>query len=101
MRVKDNPILLEAYLPNEAIRHFHKQMIDKAKEAIDSQIIDERDIRGSMISIRVNDYKKAREIIKKAHAEIIRLSCDGDGEELYQFNTQFFRITNKHDRRGV
>lgn len=95
-RSKDNPLLLEAYLPSDAIRYFHKQMIDKAKAAIESQAVAERDIRGSMISIRVKDYFKVQEIIKKAHSDITEYSCDGNGEELYQFNTQFFRITKRN-----
>lgn len=96
-RVKDNPVLLENYIPSDAIRHFHKQMIDRAKAAIEEQSVKERDIRGSMISIRSKDYAKIQEIIKKVHAEIVKYSCDGDGEELYQFNTQFFRVTKRKE----
>ncbi|HEY8269771.1 MAG TPA: TIGR02147 family protein [Pseudobdellovibrionaceae bacterium] len=94
-RVKDNPVLLENFIPSDAIRHFHKQMIEKAKSAIEEQDIKERDIRGSMISVRTKDFSKIQEVIRKAHAEIIKYSCAGNGEELYQFNTQFFRITRK------
>lgn len=92
-RVKDSPILLHSLVPNEAIRHFHRQMIEKAKAAIDDQPVSARDIRGSMISLRAKDYLKAQEIIEAAHAQIVKLSCRGNGEELYQFNTQFFKIT--------
>lgn len=97
IRVKDNPVLLENFIPSDAIRHFHKQMLEKAKLAIEEQQMTERDIRGSMISIREKDYLKIQEIIKKAHAEIIKYSCSGDGEELYQFNTQFYRITKRRN----
>lgn len=92
-RVKDNPILLESSIPNEAIRHFHKQMIEKAKDSIDSQNIGDRDIRGSTISIKRSDYPKIKKIIEKAHTEIAQFSTIGEGDELYQFNTQFFKIT--------
>jgi hypothetical protein len=43
---------------------------------------------------RLSDYEKIQKIIKKAHQEIVKYSCEGDGEELYQFKTQFFRMTN-------
>jgi hypothetical protein len=95
--IKDSPVFLETYIPSDAIRHFHSQMIDKARVAIEDQAINERDIRGSMLSIREKDYSKVQEIIKRAHTEILKISCDGDGEELYQFNTQFFRITKKKE----
>lgn len=93
-KVRDNPVLIESYIPSEAIRHFHKQMIEKAKAAIDYQPFEQRDVRGSMISIRLSDYEKIQKIIRKAHREIVKYSCEGSGEELYQFNTQFFKITN-------
>lgn len=92
-RVKDNPILLESPIPNEAIRHFHKQMIEKGKDSIDSQSIDDRDVRGSTISLKRSDYPKIKKILKKAHAQIAQFSTTGEGDELYQFNTQFFKIT--------
>lgn len=94
-RVKDNPVLLENYIPSEAIRHFHKQMIDKAKEAIEKQDIEDRDLRGSTIAIRKKDYKKIQQIIKEAHAKIVSLAADGNADELYQFNTQLFSLTTK------
>lgn len=94
-RVKDNPILLEDSFRNEAIRHFHKQMIEKAKYAIEEQDVTERDLRGSTFTIRMKDYPKIQEILKKAHVEVVKYACEGDGEELYQFNTQFFRISKK------
>lgn len=96
-RVKENPILIENYIPSEAIRHFHKQMMEKANAAIENQSIEDRDIRGSMISIKSKDYAKIQEIIRNAHAEIVKYSCNQNGEELYQFNTQFFRITKKKE----
>lgn len=96
-RAKSNPLLLENYIPSEAIRYFHKQIIGKAMTAIDDQAINERDVRSSMISIRMNDYKKAQEIIKRAHGELVKLSCKGNGQELYQLSTQFFRITKKKE----
>ncbi|HWU44931.1 MAG TPA: TIGR02147 family protein [Bdellovibrio sp.] len=94
-RVRDNPILHESFVPSEAIRHFHKQMIEKATASIDGQDLDERDIRGSMISIRAKDYAAIQKIIKQAHSDIVKFSRDGDGEEVYQFNTQFFKLTKE------
>ena len=93
-RVKDNPLLVESYIPSEAIRYFHKQMIEKAQNAIEGQNMKDRDIRGSMISIRLSDYEKIQQIITKAHQDIVKFSFEANGEEIYQLNTQFFRITN-------
>jgi uncharacterized protein (TIGR02147 family) len=92
-RVQDNSFLLENHIPSEAIRHFHKQMIEKAQDSVEGQKVDERYLQGSMLSVRKSELAKAQKIIKKAHAELLRLSCSGDGDELYYLNTQFFKIT--------
>jgi uncharacterized protein (TIGR02147 family) len=92
-RVKDNSFLLENHVPSEAIRYFHRQMIEKAQESIEGQPIGERYLHGTMISLKKDDFKKAQKIIQKAHAELLKLSCTGNGDELYYFNSQFFKIT--------
>lgn len=92
-RAQDSSFLLENHIPSEAIRHFHKQMMELAHQSIEGQTIGERYLQGSMISVRKTDLKKAQKIIQKAHAEILKLSCSGNGEELYYFNSQFFKIT--------
>ncbi len=92
-RTKGNPVIIESYIPSEALRYFHKQMIEKAHAAIEEQSLKERDIRGSMISIHMNDYSKIQAIIKKAHSDIVKYSSDGNGDEIYHFNTQFFKVT--------
>jgi len=48
-----------------------------------------------MISIRAKDYAAIQKIIKQAHSDIVKFSRDGDGEEVYQFNTQFFKLTKE------
>ena len=94
-RAEDNPILFESYIPSEAIRHFHKQMIEKAKAAIDQQDITERELRAVTVAIRKKDYEKAQRIIKEAHTKVLALARKGDADELYQLNTQWFRLTTK------
>lgn len=96
-RNKGNSILLENNIPNIAVRHYHKQLLEKAKVAIDSQTINERDIRGTTISIKKKDYNKITEIIKKAHSEILKYSTEGEGEEIYHLSSQFFRLTQKKE----
>lgn len=97
-RVKDCSLELNSLTPNIAIRHFHKQMIEKGMASINEQHIDQRDIRGSMITIRTSDYDKIIDIIKNTHRELTKLSTKGKGEEVYQFNSQFFKITKNRGK---
>lgn len=96
-RATENTFLFENRIPNDAVRHFHKQMIAKATQAIERQQINERYISGSTVTLHKRDYEKAVEILRQAHKEITNLSCKKDGDELYQFNTQFFRLTKQSE----
>lgn len=97
LRVKlkrtDGQIIFDDNIPNIAIKDHHAQLIEFAKLSIYSQEISERDIRSSTISLKKSDFKAAQEIMKKAHDEILALSCDRDGDEVYQLSTQFYRMT--------
>lgn len=87
-----------ANIPSDAIRKFHRQMIDKAQAALDEMPVKSRDVRGSTLSLRHSQRDQALQVIERAHAELIRLSARGDGEETFQFNTQFFPLTGKADQ---
>lgn len=94
-RTQEKAVSVESSVPSGAIRSFHKQMLAKAKNAIEDQAIDERDLRSTTVTIEAEKYPQFLEIIRRAHLEILKLSADGTGDEVYQMNTQFFRITEK------
>ncbi len=85
--------VLDAHVPDEAIRYFHSQMLEKAQSAIHQQEVNLRDLRGTMLAIRQKDFSRAQEIIKKAHAEIAQLASEGTADDVYHFSTQLFKIT--------
>lgn len=95
VRRQNESLLLENNISSSAIQSFHKKMLDKASSAIESQCIEDRDLRGSTLAIKSSDYKKILEIIKYAHSEIIKYASSGDGDEVCHFNTQFFHLTKK------
>lgn len=95
VRRQNESLLLESNFSSSAIQSFHKKMLDKASSAIESQCIEDRDLRGSTLAIKSSDYKKILEIIKNAHSEIIKYASSGDGDEVCHFNTQFFHLTKK------
>lgn len=89
------PNFLRNKVPSEAVRSYHKQMIEKAKAAVDEQTMEERYLRGTTLPFKCADREKVEEILRNAHSEILALASKGDAEELYQLNTQFFRLTKK------
>ncbi len=89
------PNFLRNKIPSEAVRSYHKQMIEKAKAAVEEQSVEDRYLRGTTIPFKRSDREKVEEIIRNAHKELLELAAKGDAEELYQLNTQFFRLTKK------
>lgn len=95
----DNPYFVANDIPSEAIRRYHAQMIEKAKSSVEQQTIEERQLRGTTIAFKKEDMSKVAEIISEAHAKVLALGVTNDAEEVYQFNSQFFRLTKKKVER--
>jgi len=91
----DNPMLMPNNIPIEAVRQYHSQMIEKAKAAIEQQSMKERRLRGTTVAFRESDLPLVEHIIAEAHRQIMELSASSVGEDVYQLNSQFFRLTSK------
>lgn len=90
-RDKDN----ETHAPAqpEAVIAYHKQMGSLALKAVSEQAPEERTFYGTTLTFRKENMKKAQDILKEAHLQLLQLAGHGaDGEEVYQLNTQFFRL---------
>ena len=78
-----------------AIRRHHRQMIDLAKEAMLKQPVSVRDVRGSTLALRAEDYERAVEIVRDCHRRLQKLEALGSGDYVYRLNSQFFRMTGE------
>jgi len=78
-----------------AIRKHHKQMSEKAIQALQTQMTEEREFQSVHFAFSPNNIKRAKKMIRefadKFESELKPLS----GEEVYQLNLQFFRLTKK------
>lgn len=85
------------------LKQHHEQFIKLGLEALFTQSVQDRDIRGLTIQCSKNDVPLVRERIKKfligLDQELSKTS--GDGSEVYQLNTQFFCLTRPIDRKKV
>lgn len=97
LKRKEGNFVVDKNIPSDAIKKHHDQFIQFARQAIFDQPINERDIRSSTITLKKKNYKKAQEILKKAHAELVELSCKDDGEEVYQICSQLFKLTSDNE----
>ncbi len=97
---KDTNNETEAPAQPEAVIAYHKQMGELAVKAVSEQTRSERDFYGSTLTIRRENFEKVQEILKEAHLRVLRYAEHGKtGEDVYQLNTQFFRLAGKPRRR--
>lgn len=89
-----------APIPPAAVISYHRQMGLLGVEAVEKQPHAERDFYATTLAFRRENYKRAQEIIATAHKELLKLAEHGKGEDIYQLNTQFFRLTTKKASRA-
>jgi len=95
----ENHLLANYSMPSEAVRNYHSQMIERARASVELQTIEERVLRGSTLAFHKNDLPKVAAILAEAHDKVMELAVTADADEVYQFNSQFFRLTKKKVER--
>lgn len=102
-RASENDNVIDLDVSSEAIREHHRQWLEMAKQALQQQTKDERDFCSTTFSFSLKNMEKVREILREAHRKIRDLNESTEGEELYQLNTNFFRVTKpvKRDRKDL
>jgi uncharacterized protein (TIGR02147 family) len=84
-------------------REYHRQVIDLAKNAIEAQSIHEREFQSFGIAIAQDKIQLAKDMIKKFRAQFAQTvgARPGEGDEVYQTNIQFFRLTESPREKSV
>jgi uncharacterized protein (TIGR02147 family) len=80
-------------IPNEAIKKYHMQILDKAKEALYSQNISERNFQAYTMCIDTAKIPEAKKLMTEFERKLSALMESGSGNEVYQFNMQLFKLT--------
>lgn len=80
------------------IRNFHREMIHKALESIESLSSEERELGGVTIPLSRESYDKVKKKLHKIRREIAAdFSDEPDAEKIFQLNFQLFPILNLKD----
>jgi uncharacterized protein (TIGR02147 family) len=82
-------------IPSEAIRHYHKTLLDKAKTAVDVQPVYERYFSGLGLSVDSIDLKALHKDFGVFLQQMAKKYGNRKGSETYQLELAFFRLTEK------
>ena len=93
-RVKINPdVGIGDGAPSSAIREHHKQYLELAEKALETQAVQERDLSGTFVAIRASDMPALKRLIEDFHQKVRALGRDGDADAVYRVSVQAFRVT--------
>lgn len=99
-RANNLPNVLDPKLARMAAREYQRQMGDRARAALEDQESEEIDYQGTTISFSRSKMDKVKAIMRQAHKDLMELGDSQESEEVYQFNTQFFRLTKPLAKPG-
>ncbi|MCM2277471.1 MAG: DUF4423 domain-containing protein [Oligoflexia bacterium] len=85
-------------IPSEAIRNYHSQILDKAKAALESQALEERDITGLGLAIDPRHLPAIKKELSEFQDRIAAKYSTGRKTEVYQLEIALFRLTER-DRK--
>lgn len=82
-------------IPSEAIKKYHDTILNKAKNSLYEQDIEERDISGISFVLNHRDLENLKEDIARFQDEIIEKYGQGKKEEVYHLEMALFRMSEK------
>jgi transcriptional regulator with XRE-family HTH domain len=81
-------------IPSEAIRNYHRQMLHRASQALESQALDEREIAGIDLALHPKLLPAIKKDISDFLDELVAKYARGrQRREVYHCEVAFFRLT--------
>lgn len=80
-------------IANKGAREYHKQVAALVPDAIDTQDVEEREFQSFALSVPRSKIKLAKEMIRKFRTQLEEAMSQEPGDDVYQANIQFFRLT--------
>jgi len=77
----------------EAIRRFHEQALDNAKQAIRTVAVENRELTASTFAIDPKDLPRAKEMIRKFRTSFARTFERTNAKQVYQLELAFYPLT--------
>lgn len=82
-------------LPSEAIRKFHKQILEKAVTALDCQLVEEREFSSTVMGISREDLPAAKKALQTFRREFSTKFSKKNKNDVFCLGMQFFSLIEK------
>jgi uncharacterized protein (TIGR02147 family) len=87
-------------VPSSALKNFHRQILNKAIQAIDEQSVEERELSSVVIALRNDQLPEAKKMISDFRKNFLNalgsnVAVARDKNQVYFFSNQFFSLNPK------
>lgn len=92
----DTQTVYESGPASEAVRNFHRQVLEKAIKALDTQSVEERDFQNLIVAIDPEELPRYRERIRKFWGELSQMAeANPKKEKVYSLSISLFNLTGE------
>ncbi len=92
--VNQDTVIADQGIPSEAVKNFHRQILEKSAQAMAFQNPSERYGYSAALPVKVKSVDRAKKLIQKFRTDFAREISDHEGgEEIYGLCLQFFKLT--------
>jgi uncharacterized protein (TIGR02147 family) len=94
-------VLSPSGIPSEAIRNYHRQVLERAIQALETQTVSEREISGVGLAIDPRDLPELQKEINQFHDKIVNEygRRGSRAKEVYQLESALFRLTVPKEKK--
>ncbi|MEK6706132.1 MAG: TIGR02147 family protein [Bdellovibrionota bacterium] len=98
LKVSDGRIHTGSGAASEAIKRYHEQMLENAKQGVRAIPMDEREFTSSVLVVRKENLSRAREAIREFKNKFVELFEETAGEAVYALQIQLYPVTKANPR---
>lgn len=89
-QTKNESFITTQDIPSSCIRSHHRQMLQRASEALDEVELEHREFTSSTFSFAMEHMNEVKEIIRNFRDRLEKQYAAKDSQNVYQLNIQFF-----------
>lgn len=88
-------------IPSDALKKFHKQLLEKAAAAIYVQSVEERNFQHTIMTVNRDQIKNAKEEIRSFEKKFVaRFGASEKKDDVYCLGVTFFRLQEKSNEKN-
>jgi len=94
------PLSVVSEIPSEAIRSYHRKILNRAQEQLEAVPVEERDFSALTVPVSKKNIGRYRSLIEKFQEDLSKLARPSSDDEIYMFSCQLFPLQISKERKS-